>query len=156
MALAEFMEYGEAYARDTVSNAQAFAEALASEGFDVLAESRGYTASHQVLTRHGDLDSGAGARAAQRLEEAGIITNMNMLPGDTKALSPSGLRLGVQELTRVGFTNDDMKDVARFYARVLLNEEDTKRVRQDVQALKAERQIIRYCFNEDDLPGYPE
>ena len=82
-----------------------------------LAESRGYTASHQVLTRHGDLDSGAGARAAQRLEEAGIITNMNMLPGDTKALSPSGLRLGVQELTRVGFTNDDMKDVARFYAR---------------------------------------
>ena len=54
------------------------------------------------------------------------------------------------------FTNDDMKDVARFYARVLLNEEDTKRVRQDVQALKAERQIIRYCFNEDDLPGYPE
>ena len=81
---------------------------------------------------------------------------MNMLPGDTKALSPSGLRLGVQELTRVGFTNDDMKDVARFYARVLLNEEDTKRVRQDVQALKAERQIIRYCFNEDDLPGYPE
>ena len=156
MALAEFMEYGEAYARDTVSNAQAFAEALASEGFDVLAESRGYTASHQVLTRHGDLDSGAGAHAAQRLEEAGIITNMNMLPGDTKALSPSGLRLGVQELTRVGFTNDDMKDVARFYARVLLNEEDTKRVRQDVQALKAERQIIRYCFNEDDLPGYPE
>ena len=156
MALAEFMEYGEAYARDTVSNAQAFAEALASEGFDVLAESRGYTASHQVLTRHGGLDSGAGARAAQRLEEAGIITNMNMLPGDTKALSPSGLRLGVQELTRVGFTNDDMKDVARFYARVLLNEEDTKRVRQDVQALKAERQIIRYCFNEDDQSGYPE
>ena len=58
MALAEFMEYGEAYAKDTVANAQAFAAALASEGFDVLAESRGYTASHQVLTRHGELDSG--------------------------------------------------------------------------------------------------
>lgn len=156
MALAEFMEYGEAYARDTVSNAQAFAEALASEGFDVLAESRGYTASHQVLTRHGDLDSGAGARAAKRLEEAGIITNMNMLPGDTKALSPSGLRLGVQELTRVGFTNEDMQEVAQFYARVLLKEEDTKRVRQDVQALKEQHQTIRYCFNEEELSGYPE
>ena len=156
MALAEFMEYGEAYAQDTVSNAQAFAEALASEGFDVLAESRGYTASHQVLTRHGDLDSGAGARAAKRLEEAGIITNMNMLPGDTKALSPSGLRLGVQELTRVGFTNEDMQDVAKFYARVLLKEEDTKRVRHDVQALKDERQTIRYCFNEEEISGYPE
>ena len=84
MALAEFKEYGEAYARDTVANAKAFAAALASEGFDVLAESRGYTASHQVLTRHGELDSGAGAKAAKKLEDAGIITNMNMLPATPK------------------------------------------------------------------------
>ena len=109
-----------------------------------------------MLTRHGGLDSGAGARAAKRLEEAGIITNMNMLPGDTKALSPSGLRLGVQELTRVGFTNEDMQDVAKFYARVLIKEEDPKRVRDDVHALKEQHQTIRYCFNEEGLSGYPE
>lgn len=156
MALAEFMEYGEAYATDIVSNARAFAGALAAEGFDVLAESRGYTASHQVLTRHGELDSGAGAKAAQRLEEAGIITNMNMLPGDTKAMTPSGLRLGVQELTRVGFSNDDMEEVASFYARVLLHGEDPAAVRADVHALKQQRQTIRYCFNEDERSGYPE
>ena len=156
MALAEFMEYGEAYATDIVSNARAFAGALAAEGFDVLAESRGYTASHQVLTRHGELDSGAGAKAAQRLEEAGIITNMNMLPGDTKAMTPSGLRLGVQELTRVGFSNEDMEEVASFYARVLLHGEDPAAVRADVHALKKQRQTIRYCFNEDERSGYPE
>jgi glycine hydroxymethyltransferase len=155
MALAEFQEYGEAYARDTVANAQAFAQALAAEGFDVLAESRGYTASHQVLTRHGALDSGAGAKAAALLEQAGIITNMNMLPGDTKAMSPSGLRLGVQELTRVGFSQDDMAEVARFYARVLLNGEDPSTVKIDVHALKEQHQIIRYCFNEDERSGYP-
>jgi glycine hydroxymethyltransferase len=156
MALAEFMEYGEAYARDIVSNAQTFAGALAAEGFDVLAESRGYTASHQVLTRHGELDSGAGAKAAQLLEDAGIITNMNMLPGDTKAMTPSGLRLGVQELTRVGFSNDDMEVVASFYARVLLNGEDPATVRNDVHELKQQRQTIRYCFNDDERSGYPE
>ena len=155
MALAEFQEYGEAYARDTVANAQAFAQALASEGFDVLAEGRGYTASHQVLTRHGDLDSGAGAKAAALLEKAGIITYMNMLPGDTKAMTPSGLRLGVQELTRVGFSREDMADVARFYARVLLNGEDPASVKTDVHALKEQHQIIRYCFNEDERSGYP-
>ncbi|DAC53477.1 MAG TPA: aminotransferase class I/II-fold pyridoxal phosphate-dependent enzyme [Candidatus Poseidoniales archaeon] len=156
MALAEFMEYGEAYARDIVSNAQAFAGALAAEGFDVLAESRGYTASHQVLTRHGDLDSGAGAKAAQLLEDAGIITNMNMLPGDTKAMTPSGLRLGVQELTRVGFSKEDMEVVASFYARVLLQGEDPATVRNDVHELKQNRQTIGYCFNEDERSGYPE
>jgi len=155
MALAEFQEYGASYARDTVQNAKAFAQALASEGFDVLAESRGYTASHQVLTRHGDTDSGAGAKAAKLLEDGGIITNMNMLPGDTKAMTPSGLRLGVQELTRVGFAPDDMQEVARFYARILLHNEDPASVRNDVKEMKSQFQTIRYCFNEDGRTGYP-
>jgi glycine hydroxymethyltransferase len=155
MALAEFKEFGVDYAKDIVTNAQAFAAALASEGFDVLAESRGYTASHQVLTRHGELDSGAGAKAAALLEQAGIITNMNMLPGDTKAMTPSGLRLGVQELTRVGFTPDDMLDVASFYARVLLKHEDPASVKADVHDLKSQRQRILYCFNDEGDSGYP-
>lgn len=155
LALAEFKEFGEAYAKDIVTNARSFAAALATEGFDVLAESRGYTASHQVLTRHGDLDSGAGAKAASLLEEAGIITNMNMLPGDTKALSPSGLRLGVQELTRVGFTPDEMADVAVFYRRVLLDKEDPRAVRIDVNELKLQHQVVGYCFNEEQRTGYP-
>jgi len=155
VALAEFQEYGAELSKNTVANAQAFAAALAAEGFDVLAESRGYTASHQVLTRHGELDSGAGAKAADLLEQAGIITNMNMLPGDTKAMTPSGLRLGVQELTRVGMGTDEMVDVARFYARVLLNGEDPKSVKNDVRDFKSNYQVIRYCFNEADSSGYP-
>ncbi len=155
VALAEFIEYGEELSRNTVANAQALGSALAEEGFDVLAESRGYTESHQVLTRHGDLDSGAGAKAADLLEQAGIITNMNMLPGDTKAMSPSGLRLGVQELTRVGMGRDEMKDVARFYARVLIENEEPSKVKGDVREFKSDYHVIRYCFNEDNLSGYP-
>ena len=155
VALAEFQEYGAELFKNTVANAQAFAAGLAAEGFDVLAESRGYTASHQVLTRHGELDSGAGSKAADLLEQAGIITNMNMLPGDTKAMTPSGLRLGVQELTRVGMGTDEMVDVARFYARVLLNGEDPKSVKNDVRDFKSNYQVIRYCFNEEDSSGYP-
>ena len=155
VALSEFIEYGEDLSKNTVANAQAFASALAAEGFDVLAESRGYTASHQVLTRHGELDSGAGAKAADLLEQAGIITNMNMLPGDTKAMSPSGLRLGVQELTRVGMGTDEMQDVARFYARVLLGNEDPSSVKNDVRDFKSNYQVIRYCFNDENLSGYP-
>ncbi len=155
IALAEFEEYGAAYAKDIVTNAKHFASALAAEGFDVLAESRGYTASHQVLTRHGSTDSGAGAKAAKLLEDAGIITNMNMLPGDTKALTPSGLRLGVQELTRVGMGPREMEEVARLYARVLIKNEDPQSVKDDVKTLKANHQIIRYCFNEEEETGYP-
>jgi glycine hydroxymethyltransferase len=154
VALAEFEEYGEAYAKDIVQNSRALAESLAAEGFDVLAESRNYTASHQVLTRHGDTDSGAGAKAAKTLEDVGIITNMNMLPGDTKAMTPSGLRLGVQELTRVGMGKTEMAEVAKLFARALIHDEDLNRVKQDVKDLKSNFQTIRYCFNEDEQSGY--
>jgi glycine hydroxymethyltransferase len=154
VALAEFEAFGSSYAQDIVRNAQAFAQALAAEGFDVLAESRGYTASHQVLTRHGEIDSGAGASAAALLEKAGIITNMNMLPGDSKAMTPSGLRLGVQELTRVGMGPREMEEVASLYARALLKGEDVQAIKNDVHHLKSDFQHVQYCFDSEDMPAY--
>lgn len=154
VALAEFQAFGRDYARDTVANARALATSLAERGFDVLGEARGYTASHQVVTRHGEADSGAGAEAAERLEQAGIITNMNMLPGDTKPLRPSGIRLGVQELTRVGMGRDDMDFVAECFHRVLVRGDEPARVAADVAAFRADRQTVRYCFNDDGLGGY--
>jgi len=154
VALAEFEAFGSEYARDIVANAKSLGAALAAEGFDVLAEDRGYTASHQVLTRHGGPDSGAGRRAAATLEDAGIITNMNMLPGDTKAMSgPSGLRLGVPELTRVGMGADEMQDVARFFARALIAEGEIATVKRDVIEFKSRFQTVKYCFEEG--PAYP-
>ena len=153
VALSEFEAFGADYARDIVANAKSLASALAAEGFDVLAEERGYTASHQVLTRHGEIDSGAGLRAAQTLEDAGIITNMNMLPGDTKAMTPSGLRLGVPELTRVGMGTDEMQDVAHFFARALIAGESTSKISADVAEFKSAYQTVKYCFEEG--PAYP-
>jgi glycine hydroxymethyltransferase len=146
VALAEFEAFGVDYAHNTVANAKALAAALAAEGFDVLAEDRGYTASHQVLTRHGTSDSGAGRDAAALLETAGIVTNMNMLPGDTKAMSPSGLRLGTQELTRHGMGPSEMEEVATLYRRLLIDGEDATRVRLDVRELRSGFADVQYCF----------
>lgn len=146
IALSEFEKFGESYAKDIISNAKSLAQALAEEGFEVLAEDRGYTASHQVLTRHGDIDSGAGKDAALILEKSGIITNMNMLPGDTKAMTPSGLRLGTPELTRVGMGPDEMKDVARFFSRALIKREDPKIIKNDIKEFKSNYQTVNYCF----------
>jgi glycine hydroxymethyltransferase len=154
VALAEFKDSGARYAKDTVANAQAFAAALAERGFDVIAADRGFTRSHQVVTRHGAQDSGAGAKAAATLEQCGIITNMNMLPGDTKPLTPSGVRIGVQELTRVGMGKAEMQQVAEFYARALVKGDDPKKVKADVKAFKARFQEVKYCFNPERLGGY--
>ena len=154
VALAEFEQYGKNYASDIVKNAKALGEALSSEGFDVLAEERGFTESHQVLTRHGNPDSGAGMKAADRLEKCGIITNMNMLPGDTKAMSgPSGLRLGVPEITRVGMGVQEMIEIAKFFSRALKSEEDLGSIKSDITDFKSEFQSVGYCFEPG--PAYP-
>ena len=154
-AMAEFEAHGKQYARDIVVNARALGSALAEEGFDVVAEERNFTTSHQILTRHGGPDSGAGKRAAQRLEDCGIITNMNMLPGDTKAMSgPSGLRLGTPELTRIGMGANEMIDVAKFFARSLLSEENPERIKSDIAQFKSEFQTVKYAIQEG--PAYPE
>ena len=70
-------------------------------------------------------------------------------------MTPSGLRLGVQELTRVGMGPTEMEEVAKLYGRVLLQGEDPSMVKKSVAALKGEFQTIRYCFNEDEVSGYP-
>ena len=38
--------------------------------------------------------------------------NKNMLPGDTSAVKPSGIRLGTPEMTRLGMGKDAMDEVA--------------------------------------------
>ena len=48
-----------------------------------------------------------------------------------------------------------MLDVARFYARVLIENEDPVSVKKDVKEFKSNYQVIRYCFNEENVSGYP-
>ena len=76
-----------------------------------------------------------------------------MLPGDTKALSPSGLRLGTPELTRLGMGTDEMQDVARFFSRALISKENPKNIRNDIINFKSNFQTVNYCFEPG--PAYP-
>ena len=145
VALAEHLEYGEAYAKQIISNAQHLGQALHDQGFDVFGEKLGFTKSHQILLSVG---KGKGREAAKTLEQAGIVTNMNTIPGDTDPLNPSGLRLGTPELTRIGMKEEEMKDVASFYDRVLHKKEDPKKVCEDVKEFRKEFQEIHYCFKE--------
>ncbi|MEM1601400.1 MAG: serine hydroxymethyltransferase, partial [Sulfolobales archaeon] len=73
----EMKYFGESYADQVVRNARAFAEALCSEGFKVLAENLGFTKSHMLVVDVTDL--GGGSKVAQELESANIIVNKNLL-----------------------------------------------------------------------------
>lgn len=145
VAYAEHLEFGEAYAKQTILNAQHLAQALHEQGFKVFGESLGFTKSHQILLSVGEKK---GREAAKTLEQAGIVTNMNTIPGDTDPLNPSGLRLGTPELTRIGMKKEEMKDIALFYDRVLHKKEEPKTVKKDIKEFRSRFQEIHYCFKE--------
>jgi glycine hydroxymethyltransferase len=145
IAFAEHLEFGEAYADQTIKNAKRLAQALFDEGFKVFGEKLGFTKSHQVLVEIGPKK---GKEASVVLENAGIVTNMNMIPGDSDPLNPSGLRLGTPELTRIGMKENDMDQVATFYARALLKKENPKKIKDDVKDFRKDFQELHYCFTK--------
>jgi glycine hydroxymethyltransferase len=149
ITLAEMKKFGKAYARQIVKNSQALGAYMDEMGFNVLCKDLGYTRSHQIAV---DVSkNGGGSVLAAKLEKANIITNKNLFPWDDVHTTdnPSGLRLGTQELTRIGMKEREMKDVAELFRRVIIDREQPEKVKKDVVLLKSQYQTVRYCFDGD-------
>ncbi|BAI60366.1 serine hydroxymethyltransferase [Methanocella paludicola SANAE] len=149
IALAEMKQFGKAYARQTVKNAQALAASMDDMGFSVLCKEQGYTKSHQVAVDVSKI--GGGSVVAANLEKANVIANKNLFPWDNVngTDDPSGIRLGTQELTRLGMKEPEMKEVARVLKRVAIDKEKPEKVKKDVILLKSQYQTVQYCFDGD-------
>ncbi|MEM0361528.1 MAG: serine hydroxymethyltransferase [Sulfolobales archaeon] len=142
----EMKYFGESYADQVVRNARAFAEALCSEGFKVLAENLGFTKSHMLVVDVTDL--GGGSKVAQELESANIIVNKNLLPWDPPEAvkNPSGIRLGTQEMTRYGAVESDFKEIAIIMRDLLINRKDPTEVKRKVIEFRKEFTEVKYTF----------
>ena len=139
VAIREMQQHASTYAAQIVRNAKALGQALDDEGIQVEGRDFGFTESHQIavnISVHG-----GGVAVAQRLEASDIIVNYNMLPLDTNPRNPSGLRLGVQEMTRYGMRENDMQRLALLISDAIKG----KQVQETVNALRAEFQTLHYA-----------
>jgi len=144
VTLAEHLEFGRTYADQVVRNARALGQALYERGVHVVCEHLGFTRSHALAVDVAE--HGGGADVALRLERANIIANKNLMPDDTSPVRPSGIRLGSQELTRLGMRESHMAEVAELVARVVVTKEDPAGVARDVASLRRGFQTIQYCY----------
>ena len=104
------------YAQRIVDNAQALAEALLAGGLRLVS---GGTDNHLILADCNSVGI-SGLKAQNALQGAGIITNKNTIPYDTRSpFIASGLRLGTPALTSRGMGADEMRRVAEWMMRVL-------------------------------------
>ena len=103
----EWMECGEAQADAIVANAKALGQALVERGVPMLGADLGFTESHTlilIVDKYGE-----GGALATHLEACHIIAGA---AGLSPEVGTSGLRIGVQEVTRWGMTPADAPDIA--------------------------------------------
>ena len=144
MAAYEMNAYGHDYQRQVIANAKAFALALKEQGLQVEGDpSVNYTETHQVILRVG---CARGVEVADRLERNNIIVNYQALPDDEAFTASSGLRMGVQEMTRFGMKEADFGELAKYTTEVILNEKD---VSQRVADYRKKFLKMRYCLPEE-------
>ena len=126
-----------AYAHQIVKNAQAMADRLMEHGFIL---STGGTDNHLILMDTTPLGH-PGKPVSRALNRAGIVTNCNSIPYDTrKPFDPSGVRLGTPAVTSRGMKEDEMRQIADWIRQALDHVEDPDgldRIAAEVRALTA-------------------
>lgn len=141
----EMLAYGQEYAAQVVRNAQALAKKLDEKGMDVQGKDFGYTRSHQValdVSKHG-----GGSSVSSLLKDNNIVLNMNLLPSEPLSHhdNPAGVRIGVQEMTRLGMKETEMEQIGEFIFDCVAG---GKSVEEDVIKFRSRFQTVHYSFDE--------
>lgn len=146
IATYEMMEFGQEYARQTITNAKFLGKRLHDMGFSVQAEECGFTESHQLAIDVTEF--GGGDEVARHLKDNNIILNMNLLPTEPLAnvSNPAGIRLGVQEMTRFGMKEPEMELLASFFKQCLI---DGKYIGDEVKEFRRKYQEVQYSFDTE-------
>ncbi len=140
--LAKAVAFGEAlsddfkvYATQVIKNAKTLVSELINYNFDIIS---GGTDNHLMLV---DLTNKniSGKKAERVLELAGMTVNKNMIPFDTKSpFVTSGIRIGTPAVTTRGMKESEMKLIAEFINKALINqdnEDELKKISAEVKEL---------------------
>jgi len=138
VAIREMKKYGREYAAQIVRNAQALGRSLDELGTPVEAREYGYSRSHTIAVNVSQW--GGGVEVAKGLEGNDIIVNYNMVPGDTDPRNPSGLRIGVPEVTRFGMDERAMAELAQLIHDAIRG----KNVKEQVHGLRRRFLEMKY------------
>ncbi|CCB79191.1 serine hydroxymethyltransferase [Helicobacter bizzozeronii CIII-1] len=120
------------YAKQVKQNIQVLVQELCKRGFELVS---GGSDNHLILMRFSDF---TGKDAEQALGRAGIATNKNTIPGETRSpFVTSGLRLGSAALTSRGMGDEAFVFIANKIADVLgdiHNTDKQERIKAEIAA----------------------
>jgi glycine hydroxymethyltransferase len=111
------------YARQTLANASALAEALTQAGVILIT---GGTGNHMMVADTVTSFGIDGKQAEETLEKIGIATNKQVIPDDKNPpLRPSGIRIGTPACSTRGMAEEDMRHIAGWIVEALRHPGDS-------------------------------
>jgi glycine hydroxymethyltransferase len=124
----KFQKYG----KQIVKNAKVLSEVLLKNNLDLVS---GGTDNHLMVIDLRKLNL-SGKEIAEKLEEAGIVTNKNAVPNDPQPPAiTSGIRLGTPAVTTRGMKEPEMKIIGKAIAEVIFDRLPISKIKKDVLGL---------------------
>ena len=147
VAALELATFGQSYAQQCLKNAQRLADELLRLDIPVWAPNGGQlTQSHLVAVEASRF--GGGTRAARLAEASNVLFSGIPLPLTVIAGDYNGIRLGVQEITRLGMGESEMAFVATFIKLALTQPDQAEATRVEVREFRKEFRTVRFGFAE--------
>ena len=118
-ALLESEKFGPAYAKQVVRNSKRFGKELKERGFPIMFEELGFSESHQLLMDAKEVKAIYGMTVndfSVRLEKSNLIID-------------SVSRLGTGEITRLGFKEKDIPELADLFMEAARGKDVKKKVK---------------------------
>ena len=141
IAMLDWRDHGQAYAKAMVDTAQAPAAEMQKLGMPVFETATGPTSSHQFAIRAAGY--GGGQAASKILRQAGFLACGIGLPIETVEGDMNGLRIGTPELVRWGMTPEHMPRLAHLINDALRANDPTG-IAADVAKWRSEFDSLYY------------
>jgi glycine hydroxymethyltransferase len=129
----EFEEFGQDYAKQVIINSKFLANELSEGGIPVKFGKKDFTESHQILLDIERINSEFGYTSKELLE---LMEKNNII------IDAIG-RMGINEMTRRGCKEDEMKIIGDIIRRVLCDNDET--IKDDIRELIKNCKLT-YCF----------
>jgi len=149
LSLVEFIEYGSEFMQKTIANANFLAAMLEERGFNVKKlndnSSWKYTETHQIFLSLTIDESNRIDKQARRL-------NISLNKKNIRIYGNSGIRLGTQAITRLGWDNNMLSD----FSDLLLKMKDNTPFNESVKTaelLRGKNEIL-FSFDSNEH-GFP-
>ncbi len=141
LALMELEIYGKNYCFSVVKNANFLAAALEKYNFNIIKNATKYTYTHQIFVSMSENDA---RKFYNKCLDYGVSINIR-----NKALYKTcGLRIGTQEISRYGWNEKEMSDIAEILRDIRDNDYFSQDISNRINMISANKKI-NYTFDEN-------